>query len=135
MVILRKKHLRFFLRRHYPHQVKGSKVIPSSQPVYTSSPAKSIIALSGRNVNLFCANRRHSNTIEKDCIPDLYAAEMNRMSFFMFPLHSHPYHRTESAVFFRHTPAFFLQRRRDYSGCPSDEILYRRSCSLHEGGN
>lgn len=27
-----------FLRRHYPHQVKGSKVIPSSQPVSTSSP-------------------------------------------------------------------------------------------------
>jgi len=27
-----------FLRRHYPHQVIGSKVIPSSQPVSTSSP-------------------------------------------------------------------------------------------------
>jgi hypothetical protein len=27
-----------FLRRHYPHQVKGSKVHPSSQPVNTSSP-------------------------------------------------------------------------------------------------
>ena len=27
-----------FLRRHYPHQVKGSKVCPSSQPVSTSSP-------------------------------------------------------------------------------------------------
>ena len=26
------------LRRHYPHQVKGSKVCPSSQPVSTSSP-------------------------------------------------------------------------------------------------
>ena len=27
-----------FLRRHYPHQVKGSKVHPSAQPVNTSSP-------------------------------------------------------------------------------------------------
>ena len=25
MVILRKKHMRFFLRRHYPHQVKGRR--------------------------------------------------------------------------------------------------------------
>jgi hypothetical protein len=28
-----------FLRRHYPHQVKGSKSLTSSQPAYTSSPA------------------------------------------------------------------------------------------------
>lgn len=27
-----------FLRRHYPHQVKGSKLITSSQPAFTSSP-------------------------------------------------------------------------------------------------
>lgn len=27
-----------FLRRHYPHQVKGSKLITSSQPANTSSP-------------------------------------------------------------------------------------------------
>jgi len=27
-----------FLRRHYPHQVKGSKLITSSQPACTSSP-------------------------------------------------------------------------------------------------
>jgi len=32
-----------FLRRHYPHQVKGSKVIPSSQPVNTSSPVFSVV--------------------------------------------------------------------------------------------
>jgi len=36
--ILLQQGIQNFLRRHYPHQVKGSKVIPSSQPVYTSSP-------------------------------------------------------------------------------------------------
>ena len=35
---LLKKNKYHFLRRHYPHQVKGSKVHPSSQPVNTSSP-------------------------------------------------------------------------------------------------
>lgn len=29
-----------FLRRHYPHQVKGSKVTPSSQPVLTPGVCK-----------------------------------------------------------------------------------------------
>lgn len=29
-----------FLRRHYPHQVKGSKVTPSSQPVLTPDVCK-----------------------------------------------------------------------------------------------
>ena len=48
-----KKHLRFFLRRHYPHQVKGSKLLASSQPVITSSPAGFIIALSRRIVNSY----------------------------------------------------------------------------------
>ena len=27
-----------FLRRHYPHQVKGRSLITSSQPAFTSSP-------------------------------------------------------------------------------------------------
>ena len=52
MVILRMKHnLRIFLRRHYPHQVKGSKVIPSSQPVKTSSPVGNSIAFRSKDVN------------------------------------------------------------------------------------
>ena len=60
MVILRMKHnLRIFLRRHYPHQVKGSKAVPSSQPVKTSSPVENSIASQTVDVNglvrmLFC---------------------------------------------------------------------------------
>ena len=38
VAILLLSSIQNFLRRHYPHQVIGSKVIPSSQPVSTSSP-------------------------------------------------------------------------------------------------
>jgi len=45
--------IRFSLRQHYLHQVIGSKVIPSSQPVLTSSPAEQSIAHSPSDVNCF----------------------------------------------------------------------------------
>lgn len=38
MVSCKKFDSNDFLRRHYPHQVKGSKLITSSQPAFTSSP-------------------------------------------------------------------------------------------------
>jgi len=67
MVILRMKHnLRIFLRRHYPHQVKGSKVNPSSQPVKTSSPVKNSIASGADDVN-----RSPTETIDRSAYPVL----------------------------------------------------------------
>ena len=41
-----------FLRRHYPHQVKGSKLITSSQPANTSSPVFICLLL----YIIFCKN-------------------------------------------------------------------------------
>ena len=46
-----------FLRRHYPHQVKGSKLITSSQPAHTSSPVSQSIARMQLPVNSFFDSR------------------------------------------------------------------------------
>ena len=40
-----------FLRQHYLHQVKGSKLITSSQPATTSSPVFFILSLTHVTVN------------------------------------------------------------------------------------